>query len=301
MTTSLFPSAPAAAMPMTMPKRPSILSRFTDFIRCRHWTFYAGAAIFLVIILLLVIAPWISPYDPAKQNLRLRLNAPSAIYWLGTDHLGRDVLSRLLIGGRFTVTIAAITVILSVVIGTFIGIISGRSRGILDEVLMRIVDLLIAIPDVVIAIFLVAIFGPGYGTLIASLTIVGWTPFARLARGLTLSINSREYIRAAEVLGCTRRFIIFRHIIPNTIWPIAAVAFLRFGHKLITVGGLSFLGLGVQPPAADWALMLADAQAYAERMPVLVIAPGLAIFLAALSVTWIGHGLNLETKKTNGH
>ncbi|CUX23509.1 Glutathione transport system permease protein GsiD [compost metagenome] len=301
MTTSLFPSAPAAAMPMTMPKRPSILSRFTDFIRCRHWTFYAGAAIFLVIILLLVIAPWISPYDPAKQNLRLRLNAPSALYWLGTDHLGRDVLSRLLIGGRFTVTIAAITVILSVVIGTFIGIISGRSRGILDEVLMRIVDLLIAIPDVVIAIFLVAIFGPGYGTLIASLTIVGWTPFARLARGLTLSINSREYIRAAEVLGCTRRFIIFRHIIPNTIWPIAAVAFLRFGHKLITVGGLSFLGLGVQPPAADWALMLADAQAYAERMPLLVIAPGLAIFLAALSVTWIGHGLNLETKKTNGH
>ncbi len=301
MTTSLFPSAPAAAMPMTMPKRPSILSRFTDFIRCRHWTFYAGAAIFLVIILLLVIAPWISPYDPAKQNLRLRLNAPSALYWLGTDHLGRDVLSRLLIGGRFTVTIAAITVILSVVIGTFIGIISGRSRGILDEVLMRIVDLLIAIPDVVIAIFLVAIFGPGYGTLIASLTIVGWTPFARLARGLTLSINSREYIRAAEVLGCTRRFIIFRHIIPNTIWPIAAVAFLRFGHKMITVGGLSFLGLGVQPPAADWALMLADAQAYAERMPLLVIAPGLAIFLAALSVTWIGHGLNLETKKTNGH
>lgn len=302
MTISHFPSAPVAALPMTeTPKRPSTLSRFTDFISRRHWTFYAGSAIFLVIILLLVIAPWISPYNPAQQNLRLRLNAPSAAYWLGTDHLGRDVLSRLLIGGRFTVTIAAITVILSVAIGTFIGIISGRSRGVLDEILMRVVDLLIAIPDVVIAIFLVAIFGPGYGTLIASLTIVGWTPFARLARGLTLSINSREYIRAAEVLGCTRRFIIFRHVIPNTIWPIAAVAFLRFGHKLITVGGLSFLGLGVQPPAADWALMLADAEAYAERMPILVIAPGLAIFLSALSVTWIGHGLNMDTKKGNGH
>ncbi|EKJ96421.1 ABC transporter membrane spanning protein [Bradyrhizobium lupini HPC(L)] len=288
-------------MTMTAPRRPSTLNRFMDFIRRRHWTFYAGSAIFLAIILLLIIAPWISPYNPAQQNLRLRLNAPSAAHWLGTDHLGRDVLSRLLIGGRFTVTIAATTVILSVVIGALIGIVSGRSRGIVDQILMRIVDLLIAIPDVVIAIFLVAIFGPGYGTLIASLTIVGWTPFARLARGLTLSINSREYIRAAEVLGCTRSFIIFRHIIPNTIWPIAAVAFLRFGHKLITVGGLSFLGLGVQPPAADWALMLSDAQAYAERMPVLVIAPGLAIFLAALSVTWIGHGLNLETKKTSGH
>lgn len=282
-------------------KRPSALSGVVAFIRRRHWTFFVGSAIFLVILALLIIAPWISPYNPAQQSLRLRLNAPSALHWLGTDHLGRDLLSRVLIGGRFTVTIAAVTVILSVVIGTFIGIISGRSRGLVDEVLMRTVDLLISIPDVVIAIFLVAIFGPGYGTLIASLTIVGWTPFARLSRGLTLSINSQEYIRAAEVLGCTRRFIIFRHVIPNTIRPIAAVAFLRFGHKLITVGGLSFLGLGVQPPAADWALMLADAQAYAERMPILVIAPGLAIFLSALSVTWIGHGLNIDTKKSSGH
>jgi peptide/nickel transport system permease protein len=282
-------------------RRPSALSGAVGFIRRRHWTFFVGSTIFLIILVLLLIAPWISPYNPAQQSLRLRLNAPSALHWLGTDHLGRDLLSRVLIGGRFTVTIAAVTVILSVVIGTFIGIISGRSRGLVDEVLMRTVDLLISIPDVVIAIFLVAIFGPGYGTLIASLTIVGWTPFARLARGLTLSINSQEYIRAAEVLGCTRRFIIFRHVIPNTIRPIAAVAFLRFGHKLITVGGLSFLGLGVQPPAADWALMLADAQAYAERMPILVIAPGLAIFLSALSVTWVGHGLNIDTKKSSGH
>ncbi|ATU95854.1 ABC transporter permease (plasmid) [Phyllobacterium zundukense] len=301
MTINHYSEAPLAVVLYNQRQRPSVLSGVMSFIRRRHWTFFVGSTIFLVILATLLVAPWISPYDPAQQSLRFRLKPPSALYWLGTDHLGRDLLSRVLIGGRFTVTIAAVTVVLSVVIGTFIGIVSGRSRGLIDEVLMRIVDLLISIPDVVIAIFLVAIFGPGYGTLIASLTIVGWTPFARLARGLTLSIYSQEYIRAAEVLGCTRRFIIFRHVIPNTIRPIAAVAFLRFGHKLITVGGLSFLGLGVQPPAADWALMLADAQAYAERMPILVIAPGLAIFLSALSVTWIGHGLNIDTKKSSGH
>ncbi|CAN7515230.1 ABC transporter permease [Phyllobacterium sp. LjRoot231] len=301
MTISHYSETSPVAAAIYQRKRPSAVSGIIGFIKRRHWTFFVGSAIFFIILATLLVAPWISPFDPAQQSLRLRLNAPSAAHLLGTDHLGRDLLSRVLIGGRFTVTIAAVTVVLSVVIGTFIGIVSGRSRGLIDEVLMRIVDLLISIPDVVIAIFLVAIFGPGYGTLIASLTIVGWTPFARLARGLTLSINSQEYIRAAEVLGCTRRFIIFRHVIPNTIRPIAAVAFLRFGHKLITVGGLSFLGLGVQPPAADWALMLADAQAYAERMPILVIAPGLAIFLSALSVTWIGHGLNIDTKKSGGH
>lgn len=301
MTIDHHSGTPVAVALYNKRKRPSALGGAIDFIRRRHWTFFVGSAIFLVISAILLVAPWISPYDPAQQALRFRLKPPGADHWLGTDHLGRDLLSRLLIGGRFTVTIAAITVVLSVVIGTFIGIVSGRSRGLLDEVMMRIVDLLISIPDVVIAIFLVAIFGPGYGTLIASLTIVGWTPFARLARGLTLAINSREYIYAAEVLGCTRLFIIFRHVIPNTIRPIAAVAFLRFGHKLITVGGLSFLGLGVQPPAADWALMLADAQAYAERLPILVIAPGVAIFLSALSVTWIGHGLDIDTKTSRGH
>lgn len=292
-TNHLAPSA--ASLPrIADPTGPSRLRRTLLFIRQRHWSFLVGLVLFLTIAVTLAVSPWIAPHDPAAQSLVRRLASPGAQYWLGTDQLGRDLLSRLLVGGRFSVLIAAVTLTLCVVIGTLAGVISARAGGLTDEIFMRTVDLLISFPDVIVAMFLIAIFGPGYGTLIASLTIVGWTPFARMARGLTLEINSREYIRAAEVLGCTRTFIIFRHVIPNAIRPIAAISFLRFGHKLITVGGLSFLGLGVQPPHADWALMLAESQSYAERAPLLVVAPGLAIFLTALSVTWIGQGLEMK-------
>lgn len=277
----------------------SKVARSWRFLHSRHWTFLVGSAVFSVILLLVALAPWIAPHDPFAQDLIGRLKPPSIDHWLGTDNLGRDVLSRILVGGQFTITISAITVILSVVIGTLIGVVAGRAGGLLDEIAMRAVDLLISVPDVVVAIFMIAIFGTGYGTLILSLTLIGWTPFARLARGLTMEINSRDYIRAAEVLGMKRSFVIFRHIIPNAVRPISAVSFLRFGHKLIVVGALSFLGLGVQPPDADWGLMLADAQPYLERAPIMMIAPGLAIFLAALSVTWIGHGLGIERPDGN--
>ena len=181
-----------------------------------------------------------------------------------------------------------------------IGAISARARGVVDEVLMRVVDLLIALPDVVVALFLVAVLKTGFGTLVLALTLVGWTPFARLARGLALDINGREFIEAAEALGCSRTFIVVRHIIPNTARPILAMGFLRFGHKLITVGGLSFLGLGVQPPNADWGSMLLDAQPYLERTPLLSILPGAAIFLTALSVTLIGHGMETARQRRPG-
>jgi peptide/nickel transport system permease protein len=280
---------------------PSPLARVRAYVLSRHWTFLTGATLFAVILTLIVFAPWISGHDPAKQALLLRLKPPSAEHWLGTDNLGRDLFSRILHGGRFTVSIAAITVVLTVVIGTIVGVISGRKGGFVDDLLMRVVDLLLSVPDAIIAIFLVAIIGPGFGTLVLALTIVGWTPYARLARGLTMEVNSRDYIRAAEVLGMSRSYIVFRHVIPNMIRPISAVSFLRFGHKLITVGGLSFLGLGVQPPASDWGLMLADAQPFLERAPMLMIAPGLAIFLTALSVTWIGQGLEIDRRGPQGH
>ena len=263
----------------------------------RHWTFAAGCAIFGTVLTLLILGPWIWALDPAAQNILDRLKPPSATYWLGTDNLGRDVFARLVEGGRFTVTIAAISVIISVVIGVAVGVVAGRVGGWFEEISMRLVDLLIAIPDTVIAIFLVAIFGPGHVTLIVALTIVGWTPYARLSRGLALQVNAMDYIRAAEVLGMTRGFILIRHFLPNLIRPISAVTFLRFGHKLITVGGLSYLGLGVQPPSPDWGLMLAAAQPYLDRAPMLMIAPGLAIFITALSVTWIGHGLEIDRTK----
>ncbi len=279
-----------------MPGRGSLHSRarrWWNALKAQHWWFLLGAAIFVFVALVLVFTPWIAPHDPAAQNLRLRLSVPGVEHWLGTDHLGRDVLSRLLYGGQFSVSIALLTLALSASIGTLLGALSARVGGWFDEFMMRTVDLLLSFPEVIVALFLISILGPGYGTLVLALTLIGWTPFARMSRGLTLEINSREFIAAAEVLGCRKGFIVLRHVIPNLLRPVAAITFLRFGHKLITVGGLSFLGLGVQPPDSDWGAMLADARPYMERLPLLAIMPGLAIFITALSVTMIGQGLEI--------
>jgi ABC-type dipeptide/oligopeptide/nickel transport system permease subunit len=259
-----------------------------------HWTFILGAGFFALVCIILFLTPWIAPYDPAKQVLSDRLQPPSFHHLLGTDNLGRDLLSRLMHGGRFSVSIAAITVFITGFTGTLLGALSARLGGLFDEITMRTVDVLLSFPEMLLALFLVFVMGPGYGTLIVALAVSGWTPFARLTRGITLEINTREYIEAAEALGCSRSFIIFRHVIPNALGPVLAQGFLRFGHILITVGSLSFLGLGVQPPLSDWGATLADAQPYMQRVPLLVIAPGLAIFLTALSVTLAGNGLRLS-------
>jgi peptide/nickel transport system permease protein len=269
---------------------PSRLRLPSPFARY-HWTFVVGASFFVFVCALLVLTPWIAPYDPAAQELTHRLGAPSLNHLLGTDHLGRDVLSRLLHGGRFSVSIAAIAVLITGTTGTLLGAVSARIGGAFDDFVMRLVDVLLAFPEVMVALFLVFILGPGYGTLIVALAITGWTPFARLTRAVTLEINTRDFIEAAEALGCSRAFIIFRHVLPNAIGPVLAQGFLRFGHQLITVGGLSYLGLGVQPPESDWGAMLADAQLYMIRAPWLVLIPGFAIFLTALSVTLAGLGL----------
>lgn len=274
--------------------RPNVLSLMVRGARGRHWTFAVGSGLFVLVLVILVLTPWIAPHDPASQDLANRLTGPSAQHWLGTDHLGRDVLSRLMWGGRFSVTIAAITLLLCAVIGSIIGALAARRGGWLDELVMRTVDVLICFPDVVVALFLIALFGTGYGTLIAALTVTGWTPFARLMRGLAMEINSKDYVEAAEILGSPKMFIVFRHVIPNALRPVLAMGFLRFGHKLITVGALSYLGLGVQPPDSDWGAMLLDAQPYMERLPSLGIIPGAAIFVAALSVTMIGQGMDLK-------
>jgi ABC-type dipeptide/oligopeptide/nickel transport system permease subunit len=287
--------APSAAAPDPAPRRAAaVMARWTAAVRNRHWTFAVGSVLLAVIIVVLLLTPWIAPHDPASQDLANRLAGPSAQHWFGTDHLGRDVLSRLMWGGRFSVAIAGVTLLICAVAGSIIGALAARRGGWLDELVMRTVDVLVSFPDVLIALFLIALFGTGYGTLIVALTITGWTTFARLMRGLALDINSKEFIEAAEILGCPKAFILFRHVIPNALRPVLAMSFLRFGHKLITVGALSYLGLGVQPPDSDWGAMLLEAQPYMERAPSVGILPGAAIFLTALSVTMIGHGLDAK-------
>lgn len=290
------PNERPSAVRSANPHRPNVLALMLRGARNRHWTFGVGAVLLASVLLVLLLTPWIAPHDPATQDLANRLAGPSREHWFGTDHLGRDVLSRLMWGGRFAVTIAAITLIICAVTGVIIGALAARKGGWFDELVMRSVDVLICFPDVVVALFLIALFGTGYGTLILALTITGWTPFARLMRGLALEINAKEFVEAAEILGLPRTYIVFRHVIPNALRPVLAMGFLRFGHKLITVGALSYLGLGVQPPDSDWGAMLLDAQAYMERAPWLGILPGAAIFVTALSVTMIGQGLDVKKK-----
>jgi len=253
-----------------------------------------GATLFALIVILLVLAPWLEPHPPAAQDITARLTAFSAEHPLGTDHLGRDVLSRLLDGGRFSMTIALITLIICAVTGTLVGFLAARLGGVLDTLVMRTTDVLIAFPEMVVALFLVAALGTSDLTLVLALCIGGWTPFCRLARIVAMEINGQDFIEAALALGCSTWFIIRRHVLPNALPPLLAHAALRFGHKLITVGALSYLGLGVQPPSSDWGAMLAEAVPYLDRAPLLVVAPGAAIFLAALSVTLVGRGLQIR-------
>ena len=250
-----------------------------------------AASALALIVLSVVLAGWIAPYPPAEQDLASRLAAPGVAHWLGTDHLGRDTLSRLLDGGRFSLTIAALATVLTAAIGTAIGVLSARRRGWLDEFFTRTNDVLLAMPEMVVALFLVAALGAGYPSLLLALTVTGWTPFARLARALAYDVSARGFIEAARVLGCPPWFIVLRHILPHLAGPLLGQATLRFGQFLISVGALSYLGLGVQPPQSDWGSMLAAAQPYAVRSPITILAPGLVIFTVALCVTLLGQHL----------
>jgi ABC-type dipeptide/oligopeptide/nickel transport system permease subunit len=267
------------------------MSRGRSKLHGLHWSVRLGGGVFIFICVVLLLTPWIAPYNPDTQVLTYRLAPPTFAHWLGTDVLGRDELSRLMFGGRFSVTLTTIVLLLSSTIGTILGVVSGRVGGVFDEVTMRTVDVLLAFPDVLMALVLVAILGAGPAVVVLALTIVGWTPFARLARAMTIDINNRGYIEAAKALGCSQRFIMFRHILPNALTPVLAQSLNRWGHYLIIIGSLSYLGLGVQPPASDWGSMLADGQPYMQQDPLLVVVPGVTIFITALAVTMAGQGL----------
>ncbi|UVJ41434.1 ABC transporter permease [Arthrobacter sp. CJ23] len=248
----------------------------------------AAVVVLALVVVAVAAAPWLTPYPPEQQNLLARLSPPNGAHWLGTDHLGRDNLSRLLDGGRFSMLMAAVATLLTGLLGIVIGIASARRRGWLDEIFTRTNDVLLALPEMVVALFIVAAMGTSFQSLLVALTVTGWTPFARLARTLAYDVSARGFVEAARVVGCPPSFVVFRHILPHLAAPMLGQATLRYGQLLIGVGALSYLGLGVQPPQSDWGSMLAAAQPFADRAPVGIIAPGLAIFVVALCVTLIG-------------
>ncbi len=265
-------------------------------MRRRSMSLLLPLATLVIIGVVAVFAPVLIAYPPNEQVLSDRLELPGASHPLGTDHLGRDVLSRLLMGSRFSLTITTVSVLISGIFGTLVGAMSGRAGGLVDEVVMRVVDVVLVFPELVVAFALASLLKPSFATIVLAVTIFAWTPYARLARAITLEVNTREFMEAATALGSTPTFILRRHVLPNIMGPILAMGFLRFGQMLIAIAGLSYLGVGAQPPTPDWGAMLAEAQPYMRRVPSLTLIPGAAIFVTALSVTLLGQSLMLRTQ-----
>jgi peptide/nickel transport system permease protein len=256
----------------------------------RVW-FYAGLAILLALAIAALFAPLLAPHDPLRQDLDNDLLAYSADHPLGTDKLGRDVLSRTIYGGRISLLTAIATVLISLAIGVAAGSLSGYFGGWLDLLLMRLVDILMAFPGILLAIALTAVLGPGLDHVILALCLIGWTGYARLVRGEILSLREREFVQAARGLGCPPKRIIIRHLIPNLLAPLLIQATFGLAAAIVAEGSLSFLGLGVEPPAPSWGSMLNDGRQFLLVAPHLTTYPGLALMFTVLALNIVGDTL----------
>lgn len=229
--------------------------------------------------------------DPGRIDLALRLQAPDAQHWLGTDQLGRDVLGRITQGAMLTFGIALVSVCLSALVGVFIGMLAGYAGGWLDGLLMRLVDVQLALPGLLLALLVAAVLGPGLGNLIVVLVLTGWTGFARVIRAQVLQVRGLEFILGSHAIGAGTARILFRHILPNVSSAGLVVATLEVARVIIVEASLSFLGLGIQPPLASWGRMLVEGQVYMAECWWVVTFPGLAIVCAVLAVNLLSRGL----------
>jgi peptide/nickel transport system permease protein len=250
-----------------------------------------GAAVLLVLALSALFAPALVPHDPLSQNLDKDLLAPSIEYPLGTDKLGRDILSRTIYGGRVSLLVGVTTVSLSLTIGLLLGSLSGYCGGWIDQLLMRLVDILMAFPGILLAIAFTAVLGPGLDHVILALCLIGWTGYARLVRAEILGLREREYVQAARALGCRPKRIIVRHLLPNLLPPLLIQATFGLAAAIVAEGSLSFLGLGVEPPTPSWGSMLNDGRQFLLVAPHLTTFPGLALMLTVLALNFVGDAL----------
>mgnify|MGYP001619268927 FL=1 len=257
----------------------------------RHRAAMMGLGLLALLLALSLAAPVLTSYDPIRQNLSQVLRPVSADHPLGTDHLGRDMLARLLYGGRLSLLIGFLAVGIGLAVGVPLGAISGFQGGRTDLVIQRFADILLSFPGFLLALSLVAILGVGLRNVIISVGISAVPSFIRLVRGSVLSIREQVYVEAAHALGQKQRVIIFRHVLPNAMAPVIVQATLSLGFAILVAAGLGFLGLGVQPPTPEWGTMLGEGRQYIFRAPSLTTFPGLAIFLAVLGFNLFGDGL----------
>lgn len=251
----------------------------------------AGGVVVTLFVLIALLAPVLAPYPPNEGDLTKRLNPPGREYLLGTDSLGRDQLSRVIYGARISLQIQVVAVAIALVIGTLLGMVGGYYGGKLDNVIMRIMDVLLAFPGIFLAISIIAVLGPGLTNLMLAAGIYSVPQFARIVRGSVISLKEKEFVEAARAVGENDLNILFRYLLPNSMAPIIVQTTLRMATVLLTASGLSFLGLGVQPPTAEWGAMLSNARAYLITAPHVATVPGLAIMLVVMGFNLFGDGL----------
>lgn len=255
-----------------------------------NYLFTFGVIICLFWIVTAILAPVISPYDPIAQDLGNRLSAPSAEHWFGTDNFGRDIFSRVIYGGRYSLLAGCLTVVIAGCIGTFYGAIAGYIGGKVDTVMMRISEMILSFPSLILAMIINAVLGSNLFNTMFALVIVAWPNYARLMRSVVLSVKENEYISAAEALGASRLRILVREIIPNSINSVLIMATTDIGNQILMFSTLSFLGLGSAPPTPEWGMMVSDGVNYFNCFWVAGF-PGLAIFTMAIGANFIGDGL----------
>lgn len=250
-----------------------------------------GLAIVIALILIALFAPLLAPYDPIARIKEDSSLAPSFVHLFGTDLLGRDMLSRVIFGSRISIEVGIIAVGISVIIGLFLGALSGYFGNIPDTIIMRIADIFFAFPYILGAIAIMTVLGPGVINIFIAIGLLGWASFARIFRSSILTIKNKEYIEAARALGASNYRIITKHIFPNAFAPIIVYATMNVGTAIIVEAALSFLGLGVQPPTAAWGKMLAESLDYIDIAPWMMVFPGLAIVITVLGFVLLGDGL----------
>jgi peptide/nickel transport system permease protein len=254
---------------------------------------WPSLAVIGLVVLMAILAPQVAPYPPNEQNLLARLRPPGTevlgnTYLLGTDQLGRDLLSRIIYGARVSLLVAVLSVMVSLTIGSVVGMVAGYLGGWVDGVLMRLVDIVLSIPALLLAIITVAVLGPGLQNLVLILGFTRWPRYARVAYGQTLSVKALPFVEAELALGAKTARILFRHIAPNILGPLLVVATLEFGLMVLFEAGLSFLGLGVQPPTPSWGSILSVGREYVATAWWIATFPGLSLFLMVLGVNIIG-------------
>lgn len=250
-----------------------------------------GSCLVLLFALLAIAAPYLASHDPSTIDPVHRLQGPSPGALFGTDALGRDLFSRIIFGARWSLGASFLTTALVLTLGVAVGLAAGYLGGLVDAVLMRVVDALLAFPSLLLALAIVGTLGPGASNAVLALTAAGWATYARIVRGLVMTVRARPFIEAARAAGGTDGHIVLRHVLPNVLAPVAVLATLELGEVLLALSALSFLGLGAQPPAPEWGAMLNDARAYFFIAPRLMIVPGLAITLAVVGLNLLGDGL----------